>query len=238
MTFRFKTAHAQKQYFLGFMLLSLFACSPEQNAQTSQSKVLNNTTQVAQQTNQAQNKRASQKTATKPKKEQKSAGDVYKTIEWLTLIPKEDLEALLNPPDYISDIKDGSSEDKISSQIQNTIAAASDDRYQQALISTKVVTAMNNKKIRIPGFIVPLEFDDQKKVTQFFLVPFFGACIHVPPPPPNQIIYVDYAKGLVQEDLYTPYWIQGKLSTDATIKNELGTAAYTLEMTAFEIYKE
>ncbi len=45
------------------------------------------------------------------------------------------------------------------------------------------------KRVSIPGFMVPLE-DDLDKVTEFLLVPYSGACIHVPPPPPNQIVYV------------------------------------------------
>ena len=115
----------------------------------------------------------------------------FQTLEWTDLIPEDDLQALLNPPSYIAEIEDGSLEDQISNQIQNSISNAADDRYQQALVSTKVVTDMNNVAVRIPGYIVPLEFNDDQAVTQFFLVPFFGACIHVPPPPPNQIILVD-----------------------------------------------
>ena len=57
----------------------------------------------------------------------------FKTVEWVDLMPKEDLDALLNPPSYVTDVEDGSFEDQISSQIQNTLAAAGDDRYQQAL---------------------------------------------------------------------------------------------------------
>ena len=105
-------------------------------------------------------------------------------------MPKEDLDALSNPPSYIADVEDGSPEDQISDQLQNTPDAIS-DRYQQALVSTNIVPEMNGQAVRIPGFIVPLEFNDDEDVTQFFLVPFFGACIHVPPPPPNQIILVN-----------------------------------------------
>ena len=161
--------------------------------------------------------------------------DGIKTIEWTDLIPEQDLEALLNPPDYITEIEDGSAEDQISSEIKNTIAAASDDAYQQALVSTNVKAEMDGKKVRIPGFIVPLEFNEEQGVTQFFLVPFFGACIHVPPPPPNQIILVDYPKGLQLEALYDPFWISGKLSTTIT-ENEMATSAYSIKMDRYEPY--
>ncbi len=169
--------------------------------------------------------------------EKKLPKTAFKTLEWTDLIPKEDLDALLTPPAYITEVEDGSDEDQISSQIQNAITAASDDRYQQALVSTRVVSKMDGQAIRIPGFIVPLEFDDEQIITQFFLVPFFGACIHTPPPPPNQIVFVEYPEGLKLEALYDPFWISGILKT-SLIENDLATAAYSLKMQYFEHYTE
>ena len=169
------------------------------------------------------------------KLEKKLPRSTFKTVEWTDLMPKEDLDALLNPPSYVTDVAEGSIEDQISNQIQSALAAANDDRYQQALVSTRVVSEMNGQPIRIPGFIVPLEFDDEQTITQFFLVPFFGACIHVPPPPPNQIIFVEYPEGLKLEVLYDPFWISGVLKT-SLVKNELATAAYSLLMQHFEDY--
>ena len=58
---------------------------------------------------------------------------------------------------------------------------------------TKEVTDLNGKVIRVPGFMVPLEIHDQK-VHEFLFVPTRGACSHVPPPPPNLIIYVKMPK--------------------------------------------
>ena len=96
---------------------------------------------------------------------------------------------------------------------------------------------MDGQAISIPGFIVPLEFDDELIVTEFFLVPYFGACIHVPPPPPNQIIYVKYAKGLELKTLYDPFWIYGTLKT-STVENDTATASYTIDMASYEDYTE
>lgn len=163
--------------------------------------------------------------------------DAFKTVEWTDLMPKEDLEALLNPPKSVTEVEDGSFEDQISSQIQNTIAAASDDRYQQALVSTKVVAELDGETIRIPGFVVPLEFNDDQTITQFFLVPYFGACIHVPPPPPNQIIFVNYPKGFKLGALYDPFWISGVVKTSLK-ENDLATAAYVMDMQKFEPYTD
>lgn len=161
----------------------------------------------------------------------------YKTVDWVDLIPKDDLEALLNPPSYVTDVVDGSLEDQITQQLQNSAAISSDDPYQQALVSTKVKAEMHDQTIRVPGFIVPLEFNEQQHVTQFFLVPFFGACIHVPPPPPNQIIFVTYADGLKLSSIYDPFWISGVLTT-SIIENEMATSAYSMQMHSFEEYTE
>ena len=163
------------------------------------------------------------------------ANDEISTIEWTDLIPKDDLEALLNPPDYISEIEDGSLEDEISGQLKNSTNDAAQDRYQEALASTKVAENIDGKFIQIPGFIVPLEFDDDQTITQFLLVPYFGACIHLPPPPPNQIIFVNSEKGFRIDALYTPFWVKGVIST-TLVENETATSAYSMEMIDFEPY--
>ena len=150
----------------------------------------------------------------------------YEEIEWTDLMPAEDLEALQNPPDYIMDIEEGSAEDIFF-----------DDEYQRALLSTTVVSEMNGKPIRIPGFIVPLEFNNDKTVSQFFLVPFFGACIHVPPPPPNQVIHVKYSQGIELENLYTPHWISGVVNVSFT-ENEIASATYAMDAVSVEVYWE
>ena len=159
----------------------------------------------------------------------------FKTIEWTDLMPQADLDALLNPPEYIAEIEDGSFEDQISSQLQSDTTAAENDRYQQALVSTTVKPEMNGRSIRIPGYIVPLEFGGEMTITEFFMVPFFGACIHVPPPPPNQIIHVRYPRGFKLESLYQPFWASGVLKT-SVIENDMATAAYALEVAVLEPY--
>ncbi len=69
---------------------------------------------------------------------------------------------------------------------------------------------LNGKRVRIPGFIVPLD-DFQDVVKEFLLVPYFGACVHTPPPPPNQLVYVGM-RGKQKVSLFEPVWIEGVLS--------------------------
>ena len=103
--------------------------------------------------------------------------------------------------------------------------------------SIAVNKKLSETKVKIPGFVVPLVVDDNGLVSEFFLVPYFGACIHVPPPPPNQIVYVKLTGGGVrlgsEEDAY---WVTGTLHTQ--IKGtSLAKAAYTLEANRMELYK-
>ena len=85
---------------------------------------------------------------------------IFETIEWPDLMPPEVLAILLNPPEYIAEIEDGSAEDQISSQMKSAVNQSEEDAYQQALVSTDVNENLDGAMIRIPGFVVPLEFDE------------------------------------------------------------------------------
>lgn len=161
----------------------------------------------------------------------------YQLIEWTALMPKADLEALSNPPKYLQDVEDGSPEDAVNSQLKGGQSQPSDDPYQQALVSTEIVEDMNNKAVKIPGFVVPLTFNSKRKITEFFLVPYFGACIHLPPPPPNQIIYIKAPSPITLEALYDPFWVSGTITTQLKA-NEMATAAYSMSLDHIESYEE
>lgn len=162
----------------------------------------------------------------------------FEQIDWIDLLPEEDLYALENPPDYLDDIEDGSFEDQLASSMVGALEQSTlpNDAYQQALVSTKVVERFDKRNIRVPGFIVPVNMDENQQVTEFFLVPYFGACIHLPPPPPNQIIYVHH-EGININDIYTPYWIEGQLSTTLT-ENEVAVSAYAMQAENITVYTE
>ncbi len=164
-----------------------------------------------------------------------TAANDFQTLEWSDLIPPEILEILMNPPSYLDDIEDGSVEDQIGSQIKSSSPVDSEDVYQQALVSSEINSELNGAMVRIPGFIVPLEFDDDQTVTQFFLVPYFGACLHMPPPPPNQIILVSSPNGVQLSALYDPFWVEGQLRTTFQ-ENDMATSAYSMAMLRLEPY--
>ena len=76
-----------------------------------------------------------------------------------------------------------------------------------------VVTQLDGRMVRIPGYALPLEFTENG-VSEFLLVPFVGACIHVPPPPPNQMVFVKLNQEYRLRGLYEPIWIVGRLSVE------------------------
>ena len=91
----------------------------------------------------------------------------------------------------------------------------------------------NSQRVKIPGFMVPLE-DDQKLVTEFLLVPSPQACIHVPAPPPNQIVYVKMKKGVPAA--FGPIWVYGEFKIN-TQKSIYGEASFELLSDYIEPYK-
>ena len=162
---------------------------------------------------------------------------IYQEIEWIELMPETDLEALLNPPEYILSVEEGTAEDSIDSiktrEMDNGSVGQSD--YEKALISTDIIEGMDGKYIEIPGYIVPVSFDDAQIVTSFFLVPYFGACLHMPPPPPNQIIYITIEDGFKLEDFYEPVIVSGKLSV-SLFEDAIASSAYTMTMDKMRFY--
>jgi uncharacterized protein len=100
--------------------------------------------------------------------------------------------------------------------------------------------SLDGATVRLPGFIVPLEAvksdGTNSGVSEFLLVPYFGSCIHVPPPPPNQIVYVHTGKRSGIESIYDAYWITGKLHLQ-TKTTRLGATAYELSADKIEVYK-
>ncbi|GAB6263747.1 DUF3299 domain-containing protein [Photobacterium sp. CCB-ST2H9] len=99
-----------------------------------------------------------------------------------------------------------------------------------------VRSELDGSLVKIPGFVIPLE-GDENTVTEFLLVPYFGACIHVPPPPPNQIIYVKFPKGAPVQQLWDVVYVTGKLKVQ-TVEHEIAETGYLLNGTIIEAYDD
>ncbi len=94
--------------------------------------------------------------------------------------------------------------------------------------SSEVVKALEGKRFALDGYVVPLESDDQGKVSELLFVPFYGACIHVPPPPPNQILHVVLRTPIDVPELWDPFHLQGRLHL-ASFKAHIANATYDAE---------
>ncbi len=90
-----------------------------------------------------------------------------------------------------------------------------------------VVEELNGVLVKLPGFIVPLELDGEGRVIEFLLVPYFGACIHYPPPPANQMVYISTDDPMDMEMTWAPIWVTGELKTDRQ-RSEYGAVEYTM----------
>ena len=115
-------------------------------------------------------------------------------------------------------------------------AAAMMKKMREVWDNAPVNTALVGQAVRIPGFIVPLE-DSKDGLKEFLLVPYFGACVHSPPPPANQIVHVlpkSPAKGFRSMDAV---WITGTLSTGRT-DSYMGAASYRIESVSVVPYSE
>jgi hypothetical protein len=155
-----------------------------------------------------------------------AARSAFKVVTWDDLMPKD--------WDPMTDFK----------KLDFSKLKDSDPRAQEALQQLReawnnapIEPSMDGARIRIPGFIVPLEVAEHQ-ITEFLLVPFFGACIHVPPPPANQIIHVFPEKALKKgmQSMDT-VWISGKLEAVPS-DTDMGSASYRMKAEAVEPYKD
>lgn len=105
----------------------------------------------------------------------------------------------------------------------------------QADPNAPVVEALNNTFVKVPGFVVPLE-GSATHTKEFLLVPYFGACIHVPPPPSNQIVYVTFKEGIPLESLYDAVWITGTITTQRW-DGDIASVGYSMQGVNVEIFE-
>jgi len=101
--------------------------------------------------------------------------------------------------------------------------------------ATRFNTDLDGDPVELPGYIIPLELD-ARGVTAFLLVPYVGACIHVPPPPPNQLIYVTTETPWPSEDLWDAVWVSGPLRVNPR-STEIAEIGYEIAADKIEIYE-
>jgi hypothetical protein len=131
-------------------------------------------------------------------------GEEYIDLDWVDLLP-----------------------DGVSSLPPELLALTTDHtKSTQQAVSSGARTDWNGKIVRLPGFIVPLDYSGTG-VTAFILVPFVGACVHVPPPPANQLVFVTTNIPYESKGLYEPVNVIGMFGT-SSLKTQLAEIDYAL----------
>jgi hypothetical protein len=152
------------------------------------------------------------------------AEDVY-VIEWNTLVPADyDPDELVRK--YSAEVARLKDDDPRGKELAETLRQAWED--------APVVTFLNDKVVKLSGFIVSLEGNGEA-LTEFLLVPYFGACIHTPPPPSNQIVFVRTpSRPFPISRSFERITVTGRLRTEHA-RSARASASYAIDATRIEL---
>ncbi|MDR0423410.1 MAG: DUF3299 domain-containing protein [Rickettsiales bacterium] len=144
----------------------------------------------------------------------------HKKVTWEQLIP----------PDYDEKKEfEGIKWDTLQEDDEIMIA-----KIQSILDNAPADKKWNGVDVEMNGFVSPLEYD-KNGIREFFFVPYFGACIHSPPPPANQIIFVKLNKPISVDDYYDNYVkIKGTLLVEES-KKEIGVSGYSMKIDSINL---
>ncbi len=155
-----------------------------------------------------------------------AAAGAYAELRWEALVPKgwDPMQGLkeqgLNP----ANLMDG---DPKAMAMMQTLRESWDKAPTEA--------ALDGNRIKLPGYIVPLD-EVKAGLKEFLLVPYFGACIHTPPPPSNQIVLVVPAKPAAGFHSMDTVWVSGTLRVNRS-DSPMGASGYRLDAVLVEAYK-
>ena len=110
------------------------------------------------------------------------------------------------------------------------------ERMRKVWDEAPTVPALAGRIVRLPGYLVPLEAG-KSGIREFLLVPYFGACIHTPPPPANQIVHVRSPAPIKDLRTMDAIWVTGKLGLERA-SSEMGASGYTLAASRVVKYTE
>jgi hypothetical protein len=154
-----------------------------------------------------------------------SGGGAYREAKWEDLIPKD-----WDPLKDLRKLDFGRLDD---ADPRATLAL---DRMREIWDKAPINPALDGATVKLPGFVVPLE-QTKSGLREFLLVPYFGACIHVPPPPANQIVHVFSKKPIRDVHAMTAVWVSGTLKTERA-NSTMGMSGYRMEASRVERYED
>ena len=152
----------------------------------------------------------------------------YQEIQWEELIPES-----WNPQKMFEDL---GLNDLPANDYDSRVEKAY-DAFMKEWAKAPVNEKMAGRRIRIPAFIVPLDWENDTELRELLLVPYFGACIHSPPPPANQIIHVKLKKPLEGLRAMDAVWAHGTIFVEKNDSGILGFSGYGMEMDRIEPYR-
>lgn len=151
----------------------------------------------------------------------------YKEIEWVDLVPEG-----YRPDEVLAEYFKKYNLDELEDS--DPIVLEVQAKLKELLASSPVNEQLEGQNIKLAGYLLPLEYDGMT-TSEFLLVPYFGACIHVPPPPANQTIYVKSKVPIEVEGLYDAVWVSGKLKVEHKV-SQYADSGYFIESGQIEQY--
>ena len=140
----------------------------------------------------------------------------YVNLDWADLIPNNKTTS----PSILDGFK----------ELMEALAATDETNTSiEQKVSSGVRSDWNGMAVRLPGYVVPIEFSSTG-VTEFILVPFFGACVHVPAPPLNQLVFVKAKSPYDSKGIYEAVNVIGIFNAESTT-TQLAEIGYTVSVT-------
>lgn len=152
----------------------------------------------------------------------KAGASTAREVDWLELMSSDDRKRL-EQDDF------GASHDGA----EGAFAQGMKGRQAQGFAA---VHTFDHQRIKVAGYFVPLEETDAGELAELLFVPYYGACIHVPPPPANQIIYAKLAKPISELSMFDAYWLEGTLVVKPH-NNELAETVYSMDDASLTIWE-
>lgn len=143
-------------------------------------------------------------------------------VSWRDLMPDEDVELFLA-------LEEGRASPDMMSRFQG--------RVDGQMGTFNVVEDLDGLIVRMPGYILPIDYAQQGAAREFLLLPYHGACIHYPPPPPNQIVHLRSEEPIRFDALWEPVWVEGRIEIQR-VDTELADTAYAMAVRSVTPYQQ
>ncbi|MCP3850650.1 MAG: DUF3299 domain-containing protein [Gammaproteobacteria bacterium] len=154
---------------------------------------------------------------------------IFKEVEWIDLVPDN-----YRPDEVLADYFKKYDLDNLEDS--DPIVLELQQKLKELLASSPVNEQIDGQNIKLAGYILPLEYDGMS-TSEFLLVPYFGACIHTPPPPANQTVYVKTEKPIEIDGLYDAVWVSGEIKIEHKV-SEYTDSGYLMLAKTIEEYIE